>query len=450
MTPHASTNRPRVLEEFIKRPKYMIDARSPVRRLVLVHGLLFLVLFARRPDVLTNAQFWGEDGAVFFVDQLKFGFLHAASSTYAGYYHLLPRLIAAAASGLSTKYVPFAYNLTALLIAAMCCGFFAWPVCRHLIPSDALRIFTCFLASITVYAGNEVIGDITNLQWFLLVASLLLVSYLQTPEPKPVWVTISSAIAGLLIALSAPLTVTLGPLLVWQIFRKKGAARLPALCMLVGALWQSFAFLRSSEPHTSLLKMKLSLSFVAVVTTEIARPVLTTVLGHQYLVKGNDIGVVSKLIAALTVVSVWLTRLYSRIDNRDRTILTVAIYFSLVVIAMIMTGRNLAVAFTDWVDFRHLEGERYFFPSAMMFVYIVAFWIDRIFGPRNAVIKCIGLVLLFSCGMAKNFSLPPLPDFHWSSYADRIDDWTARRDKGEHPPKFVVPINPAPMSITFD
>ncbi len=397
-----------------------------------------------------KAQFWAEDGAVFFADQLKFGFFRALSSTYAGYYHVLPRIIAGAASVLPAQYVPLAYNLAALLLASLCCGLFAWPICRHLIPSDALRIAACFVMASAAYAGDEVIGNITNIQWFLLIAAVILTAFQETASAKPARVNFCVALAGLLIALSAPLALILSPWLIWQIFRKKGLARLPALSMLLGTVFEACTFLRSSEPHASLLKLKLSLSFVAVIATEISRPVLATFLGHGYLAKGGAIGVAGKFIAALILVSVWLTRLYSAIDHRSRKIVTVALYLSLSSIAVVMAGRNLAAAYMDPYGFRYLQGERYFFLPACTFIFLAAFSLDRMMRGRNDLLKAAALILLFTYGMAKNFELPPFTDLSWKSYAARIDDWAAKRSRGEHVSPLIVPINPAPFTMHLE
>jgi len=428
----------------------MIDARARIRRLLAIHFLLFLLLFARRPEVLTKAQFWAEDGAVFFADQLKSGFLHALSSTYAGYYHAVPRLIADAAGVLPARYVPLAYNLTALVLASICCGLFAWPMCRHLIPSDLLRTATCFVAAAGVYGGNEVIGNLANLQWFLLIAAVVLTCYQQTSQAKPAWLHILLAFTALLIALSAPLVLILIPWLLWQAVRKRGLSRLPPLCMLAGSLFEIYTFLRSSEPHGSLHTFRLSSFFVAVVATAISRPVLITLLGHQYLATGALLGLASKFIAALVIVSVALTRLHSSIDRSGRQVLNVATYLCLSLIAVVMLGRNLAAAFTDPEGFRHLEGERYFFVPGLLFVFISAFGISRLLSTQRDEVKATILVLLFSYGIVQNFRLPPLVDLSWATYAPQVDDWAARRRRGEHVPRLTAPINPVPFILILD
>ena len=51
------------------------------------------VLFLREPNAVLHPQLWAEDGPVFFLGARR-GFA-VWFETYNGYYHLLPRIIAA-------------------------------------------------------------------------------------------------------------------------------------------------------------------------------------------------------------------------------------------------------------------------------------------------------------------------------------------------------------------
>src|SRR3954469_13020568 len=51
------------------------------------------ILFARRPDMVLNPQFWAEDGPVFFA-QARIHGIAALVEPYAGYFHTVLRLVA--------------------------------------------------------------------------------------------------------------------------------------------------------------------------------------------------------------------------------------------------------------------------------------------------------------------------------------------------------------------
>src|SRR5580704_15197224 len=66
-----------------------------------IHIALFLVacalIVSRRPDAIFHAQFFAEDGHVWFADAYNYGWLHALFRSQDGYYQVLPRLIASLA-----------------------------------------------------------------------------------------------------------------------------------------------------------------------------------------------------------------------------------------------------------------------------------------------------------------------------------------------------------------
>src|SRR5689334_6167209 len=89
---------------------------------------LFLLLFLKRPDALLSAQFFAEDGRIFFHDQLLFGAWEAFSIPYAGYLLFVPKSVAMLASLFPIEAAPTVYNVAALLIAACSCAIFCLPV----------------------------------------------------------------------------------------------------------------------------------------------------------------------------------------------------------------------------------------------------------------------------------------------------------------------------------
>lgn len=90
------------------------------------------LLIARRPTALTAAQFWAEDGVVFFRDAWVCG-ATAAGFQYAGYFHLFPRLVATLSVLAPVSWAPTLFALAALLAP--------FPVIA-LLTSERLKITT--------------------------------------------------------------------------------------------------------------------------------------------------------------------------------------------------------------------------------------------------------------------------------------------------------------------
>jgi hypothetical protein len=142
----------------------------PAELLVLVVGTV--VAGIRLGPAIADAVPWAEDVVVFLraAAQAANG-LEPVWTTYAGYLHVLPRLVAAAA-----RWLPAPWAATFLvLVCALVQGAVAaltWHVLRSL---SAAR-WACLVAVVPVVlvpVGVETVLSLANLQWFLLYAALL-------------------------------------------------------------------------------------------------------------------------------------------------------------------------------------------------------------------------------------------------------------------------------------
>lgn len=130
------------------------------------------ILIARRPDSVFAAQFWAEDGSVFLRQFYDQGWA-SIFQTYAGYTQLLPRIAVAALTPIvPLEYLPLAFNLSALALA----GCFAYLI-ASLIPVRYPYLYA--VAPAVFCPASEVVGTLTNLQWFAVFA--LIAVALQRP-----------------------------------------------------------------------------------------------------------------------------------------------------------------------------------------------------------------------------------------------------------------------------
>jgi hypothetical protein len=123
-------------------------------------AIAFALLVLKSPDALTLPQFWAEDGAVFFEQQLYRSW-PPLLTPYAGYLHTAPRLVAWASSGLDPVFAPLAYNVAAITIDALCIAF----VSMRLKPW-----FSCWpvvLSFFVLPTAGDIFGSLTNVQWFM-------------------------------------------------------------------------------------------------------------------------------------------------------------------------------------------------------------------------------------------------------------------------------------------
>jgi len=200
----------------------VIDRRPGIPRWQ--HGAIFLiacaVVFSRRPDALTNPQFWAEDGHIWFADAYNLGWWDALLRPEVGYYQTLPRLVASLALLLPLSRAPLLLNLAALALQAL-------PV--NILLSSRLTAFgtTRFRALMAItylVLPNcpEICANITNAQWVLALSALLLL--VASPPIDNVGLCFD-LLTVLLCGLTGPFCILLLPIAIYLAFKRHGAWR---------------------------------------------------------------------------------------------------------------------------------------------------------------------------------------------------------------------------------
>jgi hypothetical protein len=177
---------------------------------ILVAALIVIgttVAFLRLPADGRNAL-WAEDGSVFITGALNGGRFDDLFTPYAGYLHIVPRLIA----GFVTLIVPFdlvplAVGLAACaVISTVATAVFLLLVPR--VPSTTARLTVWLLIVALPVGGIETNASIANSHWYLIAGAFVA---LATRQDRPWSLALSTALV-VSAALSDPLTLILVPL----------------------------------------------------------------------------------------------------------------------------------------------------------------------------------------------------------------------------------------------
>jgi len=395
---------------------------------------MFLILWLRRPDSLLNAQFWAEDGAVFFQQQFLDGFWKSLPSAYSGYLHAVPRIVAAFACLLPIRWVPLCFNATSLLIAAVSCSSFFLKCYRPLMRSDALRAACCLTAAAAVPAGQELIATVCNLQWYLAILSLLLIVAVHGNRLNK-FAECALALVQVLIALTAPSTLSYLPFLLWQLKSKPGLLKVrPAIH--ASALLLQAAVIRHNPVKPFL---QVNLLFLATLSSGITRCVLKPMFGPAFL----DRGIFSLLTIMLWVLIIGVilsTVLCLKADRHQARWLLPAAYVAVASLLMVLSARGIAKDFLQVEGIQHSLGERYFFVPTCMFIFCLGSALECLLAKTvGSRIALAIFVLCFGIGTLKNFAVRPFADYRWSESAAKIERWNRDRQASG---SISVPINP--------
>jgi hypothetical protein len=416
-------------------------------RLIAFHLFILAILVGRRPEAVFKAQFWAEDGAVFFAEQLRMGFWHAVTTPYSGYLHVAPRILAGVFSGLRIQVLPTAYGISSIIVAALCCSAFSWPLFRWLISSDLVRFLCCVIMATALPAGAELIGSITNLQWLLAPVGVLMV-FSEQDFSGDRWRAMATLLLLVLIALSAPGLFVVLPLVLWQAVRGREWHRWKAGAVVLGLAVQALEVI-----HTKAGGGKANWNFDSVLISTLAsgtsKCILTPIFGNAFLLVQSVKSLVAAMLLTLIIFLVLFVWLVSQVRERRRLVLLCAVYIGVASVAVVMGGRNFAPAFLVPANIPHVQGERYFFLGGCVVIFILGFTADylaaHIRQPFLRRVPAVVMLLLFGFGMVQNFQTPALVDLSWPAYAGQIEEW--RRTRSAAP--LVVPLNPPPFNMTL-
>lgn len=176
---------------------------------VLFAGFAALLLM-RNPDALLHAEFWAEDGWIWYPDAYASG-LRAFVVPVAGYLQTLPRLVAWLVQPFPLAWAPTLFALAALLVQALPPLFLvssrmadAWP--------DARGRLLFALLWLALPNTSEVYVNLTNGQWHL--ATLAFLVLLSRPSRRRAVRGLDGAVL-LLSGVSGPFCVVLAPVAAW-------------------------------------------------------------------------------------------------------------------------------------------------------------------------------------------------------------------------------------------
>lgn len=136
---------------------------------MLVAGITLVI--ARRPDAVTNPQFFAEDGSSWFADAYNHGALSVLLRPEAGYLEMLPRLVAIPASHLDLVRAALLMNLVAIVIQVAPAALLVSRRFQGLVPQPAVRGILG-LIYLTV-PSQELNANITNAQWHLAILAIM-------------------------------------------------------------------------------------------------------------------------------------------------------------------------------------------------------------------------------------------------------------------------------------
>ena len=184
---------------------------------IVAFGAVLVALFSRRPSLLTQAQFYAEDGMIWFAEAYNLGWLRTLFLPQVGYLTIVPRLGSGLALLVPLRWAPLVMNILGMLIQVLPVPILLSSRCRNW-ASLPTRILLALLY-VALPSSSEIHVVLTNAQWHLALAAAL-VAFASSPRT---WRGRLFDIVLLLMAsLTGPYAIVLAPLVLgfWWVRRQ--------------------------------------------------------------------------------------------------------------------------------------------------------------------------------------------------------------------------------------
>jgi len=303
----------------------------------------------------------------------------------------------------------------------------------------------------TAIYSREIVGNLVNIQWFVLVAGILLV-FRDVPEaPRRKWQVAPWAGLGATAALTMPLLLIVIPFSVWRVCRKRDASCGYEVALTVGSLAQVCIFLNSAEQHVKgygdVLRT-VDYAIGAGVVGFLYRGALSTIGGWDLTYRFIEMGLLATPLLVLLTLALGIGVLWATGKWQDRRHILVALYLAFSSVIISLSGRGYTFVFANIESYPNSRGERYFFLSACMFVYLMALGISKLLKRRSRRVQALALIAIFLFGIAENYRFPAFKDLNWPAHATAVDTYIRERHTGKAA-GVVVPVNPEPWIFSI-
>ena len=352
---------------------------------------------ARRPQALTSAEFRLEDGQTFFIGAFFGSPIESVLRPYAGYLHVLPRLVALLERAVPIAMAPLVANAAAVVVAVGVAGYIASGRLSAAIPNRALRLALGALVLLVPGVG-EIHGSITFSIWYL---GVFLVAAAVASEPVTLRGRAAELAALVVAGLTGPAVLLFAPVhVVGALYRRTRWRTATAIATCATAAVQLILLVVSVRAHAG--GGPVSRAAVVAVLRGLVEPILgARITGDLVEVRLLALAVAAAILIGLAIVA-W------RLDRRWLAALGYLWLISVAASLVASTNRYASLL-------EPLVGQRYFFFPGLVVGAAILVGLAHRRGPVEVV-----LAIALGVGVISDYQLPPLPTYDWATRSQCI------------------------------
>lgn len=392
----------------------------------LLFGMVFFAIAARRPDILTNAQPWAEDGVVWMMEIHNNGFWSSIFLPQNGYYQTISKLTYGFALLFGVGKAALVANVVAIAVRGLLVLFLLSQRMKFIqLPYRlAVAIYLVLMPNL-----GEGYVNITNVHWYTAIYMMMVLA--AEPPRSRGWAAHDMAVL-VISALSGPFVAFYAPCLAIKRWHEHGGivqairrANLFDWVMAACLALQVVAILVSSTSDRSTAPLGASLPMLAQIIQQ--RVVLGSFLQGTPIPLPDSNWPPVALLAVLTAsigVAAW----------RHGWRYQILALFPILMIGFALAKPMISLTEPQWpVLLNAGAGERYFFVTNFFMFCHVVFLISRLgrFAHTGLLLLSMAMLPLYvAC-----FKIPPLAEV---GYKDQIGRFQ-QLPKGE---TMMIDINP--------
>ena len=382
--------------------------------------LSFLLLWARREDILMNAQFWAEDAVFWYKDAYQNGFLNSLLTPRNGYFQTVSTLIVGTTSYLNPLYAPLVSNFFGILLRAVVVWFIFTERFSFLNMTTRVFISAYFFCMPGV---QEVHANITNAHWYLsLYVSMIIIAI----KPETIGWKVHDIFFIILSGLSGPFIIFILASTIFKYYNENKAninirsffkfyTAQTYLTMIFCAAIQISTILLTFEGSRSSAPLGFSIDVMSSIIS--SNVFLFTFFPWNIASYGWD----NKLLSVLVNIGFISAVFYAFIKGNWQVRIFATLH--LLIFVFSMAKPQLTDSMPQLPTLVNGEGQRYF---VNIHIAIYSLLITAIFNTiKNSVFQTY-ITLVFSTLTAfmfsMNFFISPLPDMNWKDGATMIND----------------------------
>lgn len=362
----------------------------------------FILLALRRPDIITHAQPWAEDGRVWMAGIYNNGFWSSLFLPQNGYFQTVSRLTYGIALWFGLSKAALVANIIAILIRSFFVGFI---LSNRFSFIDIKYRFAVVLYFILMPNVAEGFVNITNVHWYL---SMYLLAVVMAKDAESTGEKIHDFIVLIVSGLSGPFVVFIAPCLIIKractrggIFNAIRGINLFDLTMAACCIIQLWAILTTSGATRIDAPLGYSFSLLADIIScrIIYGSFLPFNMAREMAAHGN---VNAGLFVLLCMGLIFA---FFRYGWRIKCL----ILFPLLMIGFALKSPVIAIGQPQWpLIFNTESGERYFYVTNIALACLVISFVSSLSKFRMPALL-VGMVIFLAL-VPTHFRLPALPE----------------------------------------